>query len=192
MHPGAAGSADVTQATCAEGVVTQPTVVLATTPSGVSYEADPQGPYSGTVNTTVTVTATLADGLSWGQMPTGWTQLDPVTAELTVNLLGATCDVVTPAAPSVALAVCTGGSTTTHSVTPAVTDGITYTLNPTGGIYSPTAPLSVTVTATLADAGVGWPDVLPDGWTETSDTTATFTVDLPVVTCTPVQPVAPT
>ena len=74
------------------------------------------------------------------------------------------------------LAVCTGGSTTTHSVTPAVTDGITYTLNPPGGIYSPAAPLSVTVTATLADAGVGWPDVLPDGWTETSDTTATFTV----------------
>ena len=182
---------DVTQATCAEGVVTHPTVVLATTPSGVSYEADPQGPYSGTVNATVTVTATLADGLSWGQMPSGWTQLDLVTAELTVNLLAETCDVVTPAAPSVALAVCTGGSTTTHSVTPALTDGITYTLNPAGGIYSPTAPLSVTVTATLADAGVGWPDVLPDGWTETSDTTATFTVSLPAVTCTPVQPVAP-
>ena len=43
------------------------------------------------MNTTVTVTATLADGLSWGQMPAGWTQVDLVTAVLTVNLLAETC-----------------------------------------------------------------------------------------------------
>ena len=51
---------------------------------------------------------------------------------------------------------------------------------------------SVTVTATLTGAGVGWPATLPDGWTETSPTTATFTVTLRPRSCTPVLPVDPT
>ncbi len=59
-------------------------------------------------------------------------------------------------------------------------------------MYPASPAQTVTVTATLAPAGVGWPDPLPDGWTETSDTTATFTVSLPAVACVPVQPVAPT
>ncbi len=59
-------SPTVTQATCTNGVVTTPTVVLATTPTGVSYVASPAGPYSGTANTTVTVTATLAGGFVVG------------------------------------------------------------------------------------------------------------------------------
>ena len=38
----------------------------------------------------------------------------------------------------------------------------------------------------------GWPDQLPPGWTETSDTTATLTHTFDDVTCTPVLPVDPT
>ena len=63
----------VTQATCTNGVVTRRRSCWPTTPAGVTYAADPQGPYDGTVDTTVTVTATLADGFAWGQMPDGWT-----------------------------------------------------------------------------------------------------------------------
>ena len=127
-------------------------------------------------------------------MPDGWTQVDLVTATFTVNLVGTTCDDVTPVAPSVTPAVCTGGSTTTHSITPAVTDGITYTLSPPGspaGAYQASPAQSVTVTATLTDTGVAWPASLPDGWTRTSATTATFTVELPNITCVPTQPVGP-
>ena len=185
---------NVTQATCSGGVVTTPTVALSAAPAAVTYAAGPQGPYVGTVDTTVTVTASLAAGFSWGQMPDGWTQVDLVTATFTVNLVGTTCADVTPVAPSVTPAVCTGGSTTTHSITPAVTDGITYSFAPPGnppGAYPASPAQTVTVLATLTDTGVAWPAALPDGWTETSDTTATFTVDLPNITCVPTQPVGP-
>ena len=68
------------------------------------------------------------------------------------------------------------------------TDGITYSVDPD----RPYAPgETVEVTATLDDAGVAWPDQLPPGWTETSDTTATYTHTFDDVTCTPVLPVDP-
>jgi hypothetical protein len=50
---------------------------------------------------------------------------------------------------------------------------------------------SVVVTATLRLADVGWPDPLPEGWTKTGPTTATFTVVFDPVACTPVVPVDP-
>ena len=78
----------VTQATCATGAVTVPTVVLASSP-GITYLADPPGPYDGTEDTTVTVTATVHDGYGWEQMPTGWTEVNPATATFTVELAGA-------------------------------------------------------------------------------------------------------
>ena len=56
----------VTQATCTAGEVTVPTIELASTPAGVTYVADPAGPYVATTATPVTVTATLSDGLKWG------------------------------------------------------------------------------------------------------------------------------
>ena len=62
----------VTQASCVDGVVTVPTVVLATGPTGVSYVVDPAGPYDAHGAHTVTVTATLADGYAWGQLTPGW------------------------------------------------------------------------------------------------------------------------
>ena len=58
MDPG------VVQATCAAGVVTAPSVTP-TPVEGISYSLDPQGPYDGTEDVTVTVTATLADGFEW-------------------------------------------------------------------------------------------------------------------------------
>ena len=70
----------VTQASCVNGVVTVPTVVLATTPPGVSYVADPQPPYDGTVDTSVTVTATLADGFEWAASAAGVDPGRPSTA----------------------------------------------------------------------------------------------------------------
>ena len=55
--------------------------------AGVTYSLDPAGPYDpGTDGYTVTVTATLADGLKWGTMPPGWTQVDLTTATFTVDV----------------------------------------------------------------------------------------------------------
>ena len=50
----------------------------------------------------------------------------------------------------------------------------------------------VTVTATLDDAGVGWPATMPPGWTETNSTTATYKpVLLQAAPCFPVLPTDP-
>ncbi len=72
----------VTQATCTAGEVTVPTIELASDPTGVTYVADPAGPYDpGTDDYTVTVTATLPDeGLKWGTMVPPWVKVDNVTA----------------------------------------------------------------------------------------------------------------
>ena len=75
----------VTQATCSGGVVTTPTVVPPSAQPGVRYTVAPAGPYDGTKSTTVTVTATLVFGFSWGQMPAGWTPSGD-TAKFTVTL----------------------------------------------------------------------------------------------------------
>ena len=63
---------------------------------------------------------------------------------------------VTPVAPPVTQAVCRGGVLEPPTLVLADTDGITYTADPEG----PYAPgQSVTVTATLDEAGVGWPAI---------------------------------
>ncbi len=176
-----------TQATCASGAVTAPSVVLATTPAGVSYVAVPAGPYVGTVTTVVTITATLADGFEWGVIPTGWTETSNSTATFTVTLAAASCAQVSPVAPTVTDAVCTSGVVTTPTLELGFTDGITYQAAP-GGPYAPGD--EVTVTATLRDTGVGWPATLPPVWTRTSATEATFAVVFADVSCIPVTPVA--
>ena len=184
----------MTQATCSGGVVTTPTVVLAGTPPGSSYVVDPPGPYDGTVDTTVTVTATLVDGFAWGQMPAGWTQVDLVTATFTVTLVGddvRRCDAGGAVGD-------TGGvhrrvdHHAQHHAGGHRRDHLH--VEPAGvpaGAYQASPAQSVTVTATLTDTGVAWPASLPDGWTRTSATTATFTVELPNITCVPTQPVGP-
>ena len=184
----------VTQASCVNGVVTVPTVVLATTPQGVSYVAAPQSPYVGTVDTPVTITASLAAGFEWGTLPDGWTAGRPGDGDVRRDLHGTTCAEATPVLPTVVPAVCVDGAVTSHTIALPTTDNITYSLDPAGdpaGEYPGTDAQTVTVTATLAPAGVAWPDPLPDGWTETSATTATHTVELPAIACTPLTPVAP-
>ncbi len=69
----------VSQATCTNGAVTAPAILLADTP-GITYTRAPDSPYDGTKDATVIVTATLADGYEWGQMPDGWTRQGPVRA----------------------------------------------------------------------------------------------------------------
>ncbi len=94
-------------------------------------------------------------------------------------------------APTVTQAVCRNGAFVPATVTLPTTTGITYTADPAGPYVL--LPETVTVTATLDDAGVGWPATMPPGWTETSSTTATY---LPVVlraaSCLPVLPTDPT
>ena len=92
-------------------------------------------------------------------------------------------------APTVTQAICRNGVLEPPTLTTSTTDGITYTTD----ADPPYAPAqTVVVTATLDDAGVGWPDPLPADWTETDATTATYEVTFADVACTPVTPVAPT
>ena len=65
----------VVQASCVGGVVTAPTVTPAST-TGIGYAVNPTGPFSGTQNYNVMVTATLDAGFNWGPMPAGWTQTE--------------------------------------------------------------------------------------------------------------------
>ena len=77
----------VEQATCIDGTVTRPDVTTPET-DGVSYVLAPPGPFVGTVDTPVTVTAVLSDGFAWGTIPVGWTQVDAVTATFAADLAG--------------------------------------------------------------------------------------------------------
>ncbi|MCF4122461.1 hypothetical protein L1785_15895, partial [Antribacter sp. KLBMP9083] len=177
----------VTQAVCVGGVVTAPTLVLATT-TGITYTVAPAGPY--TAGQTVTVTATLADGFAWGDMPAGWTQQSPTVATSSVTFDNVVCIVVSPQSPVLKPSVCPPGATvpTPSVLTVGTTTGITYTASPAGP-YS--AGQTVTVTATLKD-GFAW-GTLPTGWTQVSATVATFKVTFgPDAVCPkPAQPAPP-
>ncbi len=91
-------------------------------------------------------------------------------------------------APTVVEARCRAGVVEPPSLTLVPTDGITYTISDAAGRMQQGE--SVTVTATLAPAGVGWPADLGD-WTRVSPTVATLTVTFKPMACTPVSPVAP-
>ena len=177
----------VTQATCANGAVTTPTVVLVVTP-GVTYELSPSGAYNGAVTTVVTVTATVVDGFAWGQVSLPWTKVSDLRATMTVTLNAASCAQVVPVAPTVVEARCRAGVVEPPSLTVGPTDRITYTLS--DPVVRMQQGGSVTVTATLAPAGVGWPANLGD-WTRVSATVATLTVTFKPMACIPVSPVAP-
>ncbi len=181
---GSAGVPTVTQATCANGTVTAPTITLPLV-SGVIMTADPPAPYDGSKDTSVTVTAVVLDGFAWGEVSNGWTIVDDETATYDVTLVGTTCDEVRPVAPTVTQSVCANGTVSAPSIEAAITDGINYTIAPSGP-YS--AGGQATVTATLNPADVRWPSQLPPGWTKTSDTTATYTVTFDDVSCSAVLP----
>ena len=186
--PVAPADPTVTQATCANGAVTVPEITLLET-TGVVYVLDPAGPYVGTQDTTVAVTATLADGFEWDQIPPGWTRVDATTATFTIELVGTSCNEIAPVAPALTQALCVAGVVWPPALTLASTDGITYTVDQSAPYAS---GQTVTVTATLAPAGVGWPASLPPGWSRTSDTTATHVVTFDAVACKPGMPATPT
>src|SRR5699024_7760397 len=96
------------------------------------------------------------------------------------------CEQVIPAAPIVNQAVCADGTITEPTVMPQETTGIAYDLD--GDVVNGG---TVIVTATLED-GYSWAETLPAGWTQVDSTTATFTVELDDVECTPVTPEQPT
>ena len=180
----------VTQAACVAGVVTAPTITPATGSTGVSYSVDPIGPYDGSVTTTVTVTATLADGLAWADpLPADWDVVNPTTATFEVTLNAASCALVAPVAPTVVQATCTNGAVTSPMITPATTPGVSYTVAPAGP-YDGNVTTTVTVTATVAD-GFVWTEPLPSGWTKANPTTATSAITLAAATCVQVVPAAP-
>jgi hypothetical protein len=177
----------VTQAACIGGSVTQPTLTPALT-DGITYTADPAGPYA--AGQTVTVTATLDDGgVGWpSTMPPGWTAVSDTVATYTVVFDDASCHAVTPVAPTATHPECVGDSATAPTITLPVTSGLVYAADPPGP-YGLTG-VQVTVTATLVEGfawaangtaglrGVAPADALPAGWTLINPTQATFAVTL--------------
>ena len=119
VGPGVPG---VVAATCTGGVVVPPTVTLPST-GGVTYSMEPADPGDGTAAVSVTVTAVLADGFEWGQLG-GWVRVDATTATLTLELVGASCEDVTPAAPELTQAVCADGVLSEPSLVLAETDDV--------------------------------------------------------------------
>ncbi len=177
----------VGHATCTGGVVVPATVTLPDT-EGVTYTMDPEDLGDGTTLVSLTVTAVLADGFEWGSLGDDWVEVDDTTAELTLELSGASCDAVTPAAPTVTQAVCADGGLSAPSLELATTDDVTYTVDPA----EPYAVgQSVIVTATLDPAGVAWGDALPAGWTAVDDQTATFALTFDDAACVAVLPADP-
>ncbi len=87
---------------------------------------------------------------------------------------------------------CVNGLALTASVTPVAVDGVTYD-PPAGRAVDVELGDTLTVTATLAAAGVAWADPLPDGWVFGSATEATFTVtsEMSADPCARVSPLVP-
>ncbi|TWH25857.1 hypothetical protein L600_000900001070, partial [Isoptericola variabilis J7] len=96
----------VTQSECVEGEPTVPTLTLAET-AGIDYSVDAEAPYS--PGQTVTVTAELQTGYEWGDMPTGWDEIDATTAEFQVVFDGNPCTPTSPVAPELVQSVCVAG-----------------------------------------------------------------------------------
>jgi hypothetical protein len=192
-------------AECVDGVLTPPVLTLPET-EGITYSVSADPPYA--AGQTVVVTATLAgEGVSWpAELPEEWVQTSPTTATYTHTFADVSCTTALPVAPAVVAATCVDGAVVPPTVTLASTPGIVYTADPPGP-YDGTVETVVVVTATL-DAGYAWGDAatggpvgfangstgrsrqlqssrfvtaLPTGWTETSPTTATYTITLPAL-----------
>ncbi len=157
--------------------------------TGIIYVVEPASFGDGSADVEVTVTATVHDGFGWGTIVAPWVRVDADTAEWTATLALASCDEVTPVAPSVVEAVCVNGVVTA----PTLTLAGRRRGSPTPLIDEPPYEQgqSVTVTATLDPAGVGWPADLGD-WVRVSATVATLSVEFDAVACTPVALAAPT
>jgi hypothetical protein len=128
---------------------------------GVTWSKMPDTSGPGTYD----VTATTIDGYTFpnGETSKTWTNITVLPKDDSLECLPS----VTPTAPDVDQAVCTGpGESSEPSVTLPESDVIDYSFDETTG--------KVTATV-IGDNKLA--DALPDGWTKTSDTVATYTVE---------------
>lgn len=172
----------VTGNVCVDGAYTEPELVLATTPDGIAYtvvqEIDDNGEY--------TVTATLNDGYTWGELVEGWERSSDTVATYTGSVVLTPCDIVIPIAPTVNGNVCVGGEYAEPELELSeAPDGVTYDVEQAIDEHG-----AYIVTATLGD-GQAWPAQLPEGWERTSDTVATYTGFSQLQPCDTVLPVSP-
>src|SRR5262249_17813289 len=118
-----------------------------------------------------------------GEMPDGWTRVDATTATYTVTLLRASCEHVSPVAPTITEAECVDGALTEPTLDlPTSGGGITYSVD----VDPPyAAGQTVVGTATLDETGVAWSAELPEGWFRVNALTATFSVTFAEVPCPP-------
>ncbi|MCC6703394.1 MAG: hypothetical protein IT334_00870, partial [Thermomicrobiales bacterium] len=171
--------------TCIAGVFTPPSVVTATTPTGISYVLTTP-PTAGN-NWTYTVTATITvNGVEWGDLD-GWVETSPTTATYTDTIEANECAPIDPVAPTIADNTCLAGVFSPPRVVVATTPaGINYAVT--------TAPAAgnnwtYTVTATITIDGVAWGNLT--GWTRVNATTATYTRTIEANECEAIAPIAP-
>ena len=191
VHAGVAGGADGRcRRRVQRGWCVPPTIdVVAGRRGSSTASIRPSG--DGTADMPVTVTATVADGFGWGQLPAVGARSMPTTATLSVVLEGTSCDAVTPVAPTVTQAVCVDGVLQPPSLTLPVTTGSRTAADPASG-WVPGGHGDGDGDVGGARGGVAGDlaDWAPDPASPT--TVATFTVTFDPVACKPVPPVAPT
>ena len=100
----------VTQASCAAGIL-KPSLALPTT-DGITYTANPQGPYQPATTVTVTATVTAPGGVWPATLPSGWTRVSNTVATYQVVFVAFACTPVAPVAPTVMQATCVNGAVT--------------------------------------------------------------------------------
>lgn len=180
----------VVDAACAAGVLTPPTLTLASSPAGVSYAAS-AAPAAGT---SLTVTATVTDPALYTFMAPGtggWAFVDsghetyPVTFAAAPPCGGggggggpagggaAGPSTVTPVAPTFGDPGCrAGGATAPFVTTPGTPGGVTYSVSPAGPYAG---GQKITVTATVTDPAEQFAAPGTGGWTFVDATHETIT-----------------
>ena len=155
------------QATCANGVVTEPTIELATTP-GRHLRGRPGRAVRRHGDTTVTVTATLADGFGVGPDADGLDSGRCDDGDVHGRVGGRRrATVVTPAAPTVVSGgVCRRCGDGADVDVARSTDGSPTASSPRRRMCRVDV---VVVTATLDAAGSAGRSTLPTGWTDDGD-----------------------
>jgi len=171
--------------TCIAGVFTPPSVVVATTPAGISYVVT-TAPTAGN-NWTYTVTATIdINGVEWGNL-TGWVETSPTTATYTATIEANECEPVTPATPQIEDNTCIAGVFNPPVVTAGPTPGIRYTFvqpdEENGWQFIVEAEITVD--------GIEWDDLDGTGWTVISATVARFNDTVGPNRCEELEPATP-
>ena len=127
LYPGGSADPVATQASCTDGAVTVPTIEPVPAP-GVLDASTRQVPYDpGSDGLHGDSDGDVGRRPAWGDLPEEWTDHTPTTATSTVNLIGTTCDVVTPVAPTVTQPRVPRRVSEPPTLTKSTTDGITYT-----------------------------------------------------------------